>query len=175
MKFRIYKRHKRNKSWLLSGKISDSLINVLWPWIQIQIDPVWVIMEYIQMLTRQMYASVCPTSADWCCSVTLIVITHKDKYKFTQIRVCINLACQVDASMSASLPLIGAVMLLCDANCNQHKYKPNIHKYRDKYTQILVKWMQVCLPHFRWLVLVWDTNYIHTQIQRQSKHTQIQI
>ena len=52
------KRHKRNKSWLLSGKISDSLIDVLWPWIQIQIDPFWVIMEYIQMLTHQMDASI---------------------------------------------------------------------------------------------------------------------
>ena len=52
-------------------------------------------------------------------------------------------------------------MLLCDANFNLHKYKPNIHKYKsnkhkykDKYTQILVKWMQVCLPHFRWLVVL---------------------
>ena len=77
---------------------------------------------------------VCPTSPDWCCYVTQIVIMQ--------------------------------------TNIDRYEYKSNTDKYEE-----LVKWMQVCLPHFRLLVLLCDTNYNHTQIQIQwqNKHSQIQI
>ena len=102
----------------------------------------------IQTNTRSLSSGckyVCPTSAYWCCYVTLIIIIHKYndndktsihkyKYRHTQIQIHSNTSMhKLDASMSAPLPLLCcyAMQIVINTNINQTytNTETNIHKY----------------------------------------------